>query len=513
MTEDAGFTVGEPPDDPPAEGSKPKKPRRRNVLKLLLSGHALWRSPDGVGHATVKRATHPEHMRIESKAYREEITLAYLTHTGAGISGTALAETVNLASARALAEADVRRPWRRVARDDDGAVWIDRGGGDPNGERRAVRIATEGWRVVPAKEVVPCFLRAPDALPLPEPEPGEATAETLAEVLNVDPESEELALTWAWIMCALRPFTDAGGYPIGLLHGEQGSGKSSAARNLQALVDPSSLTGRALPREERDLFVTAGNRHLLAFDNLSGMGDTFADSLCRLATGGGFSGRTLHTDADETIFIAVKPLLLNGIPSTIIGRPDLAERALSIELRPLRTRRTDAELAAAFTRLRPALLALACDGIASALRNLDRVKLADPPRMVDACTWAEAAAEGLGLAPGRIARAWAENRRRAEAEALATDDLAAAVERFLSQEPGHKWRGPPSDLWRKLRDLVGDGVAKSSLWPRNAAALSGRLRRLAPALRRVKGIHVASGKGGSDSARFWSLHRESGAET
>jgi energy-coupling factor transporter ATP-binding protein EcfA2 len=505
MSDDAGFTVAEAPDDPPP--GKGKRPRRRDVLATTLSGCALWRSPDGIGHASVPMGgKRYEHMRCESKSFREWLTLSYLRLTGSGISGTALAEVVNLAVARALDSGETRRPWRRVALGDDGAVWWDLGGGDPAGERRAVRITAEGWRVVAAKDVEPAFLRAPDALPLPEPEAGEATAATFAEVMNLEPDSDDLALLLGWIVCALRPFAEGGGYPIAFLHGEQGSGKSSLARMVQALIDPSSLTGRALPREERDLFVTAGNRHLLGFDNVSGIGDAFSDSFCRLATGGGFSGRTLHTDADETIFVACRPLLLNGIPATILSRPDLAERALAIELRPIRARRTDGELAARFTELRPALLGLVCDGLASALRNLGRVTLADPPRMMDAATWAEAAAEGLGIAPGRIARAWSENRRRAEAEALATDDLAGAVVAFLG-ERGGTWRGGPSELLRELRNHVSETVAKSSTWPRSAAALSGRLRRLAPGLRRVKRIEFAAGKAGSDGARFLSLAR------
>jgi hypothetical protein len=135
------------------------------------------------------------------------------------------------------------------------------------------------------------------------------------------------------------------------------------------LLDPSTLTGRALPREERDLYITASNRHLLSFDNVSDIGDAFADSLCRIATGGGFSARALHTDGEEVIFSVVRPLLLNGIPSTILGRPDLADRAISLELKPLRERREEAELAADFARFRPGLLGLLCDGLAAALRG------------------------------------------------------------------------------------------------------------------------------------------------
>ena len=70
---------------------------------------------------------------------------------------------------------------------------------------------------------------------------------------------------------------------------------------------------RALPREDRDLFIAASDRHVLAFDNVSGLRPWTSDTLCRLATGGGFAVRQLYTDQDEVLFDAARPVILNGI--------------------------------------------------------------------------------------------------------------------------------------------------------------------------------------------------------
>jgi hypothetical protein len=40
---------------------------------------------------------------------------------------------------------------------------------------------------------------------------------------------------------------------------------------LRALIDPSVAPVRALPRDERELFIAASNGHVLAFDNVSGL--------------------------------------------------------------------------------------------------------------------------------------------------------------------------------------------------------------------------------------------------
>ncbi len=509
---DDGFTIRDAEDDePPSRDGKAAKRRREDAT--TLAGAAFWCAPDGKPHASIDHPRgHLEHVRTDSTPFRNFLQARTYALQGGGLSGQVQQRLVHLANALAAVGGDVRRPWRRVALGEDGAIYLDLGGGDPAGERRAVRIAVDGWRVVPAAEVPVIFLRDPYALPLPVPEVDAASAADLLAFVNAD-DGDDLALLWAWIMCALRPFAEGGAHPILLLHGEQGSGKSGATRVLQAIIDPSALTGRSPPRrdDERDVYVSLANRLLFVQDNLSSISDFMADCYSRIATGGGFSTRALNTDSDEVVFTAVRPILMNGIPSTLLGRPDLADRAISIELRPLAQRREEAEMAADFARMRPGLLGLLCDGLSSALRNLPTTRIPDPPRMIDACTWAEAAAQGLGIEPGRIAAAWRANRGAADRAALEVDDVAQAVVALLQEETersgAREWKGSPADLYRRLAELVPERVARGPLWPKNAAGLGTKLRRIAPGLRAVHRIEAAHGKGGADGARWWSVRR------
>ena len=139
-------------------------------------------------------------------------------------------------------------------------------------------------------------------------------------------------LVVAWLLAALR---SGGPYPLLAVSGEQGSAKTVLSKLLRALVDPNVAAVRALPREERELMIAANNGHLLAFDNLSGLSPWLSDAPCRLASGGGFAGRQLYTDHEEVLFKAARPILLNGIED-VIGRPDLADRAIFLTLGPIR---------------------------------------------------------------------------------------------------------------------------------------------------------------------------------
>src|SRR5208337_4196382 len=191
--------------------------------------------------------------------------------------------------------------------------------------------------------------------------------DSLRSFLNVKSEAD-LVLVVTWLLACLR---NRGPYPVLVLSGEQGSAKSTLAAILRALVDPNVAPLRALPREDRDLFIAASNGHVLAFDNVSGLAGWISDTLCRLATGGGFAVRQLYTDQDEVLFNGMRPVILNGIED-IVTRPDLADRALflTLEAIPEERRRTEQELWAAFEAERPRILGILLDAVAEGIKRL-----------------------------------------------------------------------------------------------------------------------------------------------
>jgi hypothetical protein len=77
---------------------------------------------------------------------------------------------------------------------------------------------------------------------------------------------------------------------------EQGSAKTVLSKLLRALVDPSVAPVRALPRDERELFIAASHSHVLAFVTSAGCRPGCPIPSCRLTSGGAFSIRRLFTD-------------------------------------------------------------------------------------------------------------------------------------------------------------------------------------------------------------------------
>jgi len=500
-----GFEVRDdmPVERPPA-GEAPKRSKRdtqRTILHEMLTMPEieLWLSAEG-GEAMMSFG--PETLAIKSRAFEYFGQSEYTKRTTEPLGATRLADLASLATAGAVNGGRRYPLWRRWAETREHDFICDLGGMDDS-DRGFVLIDHEGdgWRYCDRISGVK-FSRAADALAMPVPEHDAARIETLGEFISLQGK-DDLALTWAWLVCAARP--GAKSYPIAALSGLQGTGKSSAARRLQDLIDPSGVTGRGLPREERDLAAAVAARHLVSYDNLSTLPSWLSDALARIATGGGFAARRLHTDADEHLSFAVRPLIVNGI-ADVLGRADLADRTIRIELAPPEIRRPDEELDRRWAEVWPGLLGLLFDGLSAGLRLFDRTEIADPPRMASAARWATACASGLGIDPAMIIPAWRANRNAGDRAILESDDVAIALLAHLSAN-GESWRGTAAHLLTELSSRVSERVARGRDWPSTASSLGLRLKRLVPALRAGADIEAAQTRSGADGARTWTFRK------
>jgi len=397
-----------------------------------------------------------------------------------------------LLEARAQFDAPERSVHVRVA-EHDGHVFLDLA----DDHWRAVEIGSDGWRVNGCPPVR--FRRPAGLLPLPLPQ-RRGALEQLASLLNLSSEND-FVLVVAWLLGALRP---SGPYPLLVISGEQGSTKTVLSKMLRALVDPNAAPVRALPRDERELFIAANNGHVLAFDNISRLRPWLSDALCRLASGGGFAVRQLYTDQDEVLFDAARPVILNGIED-VVTRPDLADRSIFLTLPavPDRRRQSERELWRQFELARPRILGALFDLVARGLRTLPDVGVDRLPRMADFALWA-AACETFLQPPGTFGRAYEANRRAATEGIIDADPVAACVREIMANRS--TWTGSASDLLRMGADLADHSISRGGPgWPNNPRALAGRLRRAQTFLRTL-GIEMTFGRAGRAGTRTITIH-------
>ncbi|MBL3677231.1 MAG: hypothetical protein JKP92_07010 [Alphaproteobacteria bacterium] len=452
--------------------------KQADILLRLAGGAELFHAPDGTPYADVTDTGVRRTLPVRGRAFRDWLGLRFYQETGSAPNREAMTAALRVLEAKARYEGPERPVAVRVA-GHGGKIYIDLGTPD----WRAVEVDARGWRVV---DTPPVRFRRPAGLkPLPVPVRG-GDIRGLRRFLNLRTK-EDFILTLAWLQAALRP---EGPYPILALTGEQGSAKSTFALILRALVDPSQAPLRNLPREDRDAFIAASNGHVLVFDNLSGVPPWISDTLCRLATGGGFATRQLYTDQDEAIFQAARPIILNGI-ADVVARPDLADRAVMLTLEPIpdAKRRPEKALWADINAALPGLFGGLLDTIAHGLRALPHVHLTATPRMADFAHWATAC-EGAVWAPGTFMAAYGAERAASVDSVIEGDPVASAVRGFMQGREA--WEGTATDLLALLSVQVGETVQRLPAWPKAPNALSGRLTRAATFLRKA-GVEMATG--------------------
>jgi len=468
------------------EPEKAKESKTDLLIHLAKKNIELFHTPNNEPFASIKINGHLENIPVNSKHFRTYLMRVYYLTTGKCSGAQALKDTMHLLSAEALFGSPKLALYLRYA-EDEGVIYIDLG----NYAWEQVRINKDGWAVIGGKDSPVKFRRIPGMKAMPIPY-KKGKIEDLRQFLNIENESDWILIV-AWLIGAMKP---TGPYPILMLQGEQGTAKSTTAKLLKDLVDPSVVPLQSLPRSELDLIITANNSWLNSYDNLSKMPNHFSDAFCRIATGGGLRTRTLYTNDDEMLFNPVRPQIFNGI-ADIATRPDLADRALTISLMPIskEKRISEMQLMEKWELRKAGIFGALCNTLSIALAKHKNINIKTLPRMADFATWASAAEYSLGWNEGTFMREYENNRHRLIDIAIEADPVALAVINMIEKENGYKWSGKASDLLEILKSQVGEQVARLKTWPKQPNLLSNKLRRCATSLRE-KGISIEWTKSG-----------------
>jgi hypothetical protein len=458
----------------------------RTRLVAIATEQDLFQDDGGDGFCCLELTGGAQRtIRIEGSTFTDWLLATYgarfpETIAGRRVPGSVSASTVTDAVRTVLAVArqgETRRVFLRLGWAAD-RLWLDMATPEP----RAIEITPNGWSLIVDPPVH--LVHSPTAKPLPVPVSItlEAVWERLEYFFGFSPADPRLTLLIGVMMAGLMP---RGPYPILLLCGEQGSGKTTRSKLIKLTVDPTKASVRGRPKSAEDLAISVWRSWLGLFDNLSKLDQDMSDWLCRLSEGAGLPKRKLYTDSEEILIEAARPIMLTAIPD-ICQSGDVIDRAVLIRCDPLPRKVREQVLLDQFEEFRPHMLAYLVEGASCALRKYrDMVDVHDGLRRGDWCAWVEAASEALGLQPGAFTGAYKANQDQAVRMALELDPVAAAVLEYMED---------------KSEIEIGVTLLHSSLeqvarkhhtgrlpldWPSMAHHFSGRLRRVAPMLRRV----------------------------
>lgn len=475
-------------------GGNGHNPNHANILINFTEdeGVELFHTKDKDAYVDVDNEERRETYNVRSKGFQHWLRGQFFEKTGSAPTSESLQTALATIEAKAIFKGEKREVFLRIGTF-EGRIYIDLAGDD----WRSIEIDTKGWRVIPKPPIR--FRRTAGMQELPTPKKG-GSIDELKEFLNVQSD-DDFVLLVAWLLTGFR---GQGPYPVIVLSGEQGSAKTTFSNILRYILDPNKAPSRALPSNDRDLFISANNSHVLAFDNVSYLRSGISDSLCRLSTGASFGTRKLLTDQDEILFKATKPIILNSIED-IVTRPDLADRALFFTLKeiPEHQRLSEMKLLEKFEVKRPYILGVLLNALVEGLNHIDEIDLPTLPRMADFAEWGVATETALWK-QGTFWKAYQRNRDNAIENVIESNPVASALLSIMANR--NEWEGTATNLLNTLVEEVGEKVASSKSFPKSASSLSGRIRRVATFLRKI-GIEIEYSKQGRSGKRITHIRK------
>jgi hypothetical protein len=353
----------------------------------------------------------------------------------------------------------------------------------------AVEIGPEGWSIHEATPI-PLFRRYSHQLPSFRPTCFEVRSplelrealEVIFRFLNANTEDKDTRLL---IMITLVSyFVEGFAHPIILLHGAQGTAKSTFGKVFKRLIDASIIPIMGFPKG-RDNLIQALDHHWVAvFDNVTAVHEWQSDILCRAVTGEGMQSRKLYSDDDVIIREYQRCLLVNGI-NIVASKPDLLDRSLLIHLPRLEEESRQAEKTfwKSFEAEAPGLLGTIFDILSRAMQIYPTIETTGLYRLADWTIWGCAISRAMGIDDNDFLAAYGRNRSKQNEEAIAMDDVGTVLIAFMQNR--FEWIGTMTELLDELTKKAEDVKVSptSKDWPKAPHILSRRINVLITNLR------------------------------
>jgi hypothetical protein len=440
------------------DGQTEKPSRAVALIELVEEICALHQDQHGTPFVWIRNPG--QVVMLNTREFRSYATMEFYRKYGEVVSSEAMTAAVNVLSAEALQREKVPLEVR-ITVDHDGII-IDLCD-DRTKEGVAAKVTKTGPDFV--KVGHPLFRRyshmKPFVLDFASGRGPEDVKNFLKKFKLKDPEQDVLLLT-GFIGTAFIPDIP---HPILILHGHQGSTKTTLTTAVAQLVDPSSLKVLSVSDRKDELAQQLAHRYAVAYDNVSRFQTWTVDTLCRASTGEAFTKRALYTDEDDVVFAFRRVVTMNGtnIPSK---RGDFLDRALLIELSrvPQSERREDKAVWAEIEDRLPGLRAAVLDALSKAMSLVDHVRedLKELPRMADFCVWGEAFCRALSYEKGAFYKAYLDRIQETSKVALENDVVAELILRLFTEYKEYtkkgengtlSWEGTAAELLKVLNEV------------------------------------------------------------
>ncbi len=429
---------------------------KAELQKYILE---LFHTDVGDTYALVKFRDKKGILPLKASELKKQFTYM-LSKQNINLSKYQIEQLINSLEGQASYEGEERELNTRVAKTAKG-VEIDLNDGSGN----CILVTQDSWRIAEPE----AYFIAPKSLgKLPTPETVEGGELNLFKRYFRLKKDSDLILLITLCIYYLMPETS---YPITVLKGPKGSGKSTATSMIKGLLDPETGDRASPPRNEEDLYASAAARHISSFDNMSNIKKDMSDALCRLSTGGTYRKRALYSAFDESSMSLCKPIIINGIPD-LATKSDLINRIFTIELEPISSSISEEELWAQFNADKPRMLSYLLSGLQYAIADtkaFDASKVST--RFSNFAKLGCSLERFFGWRENGFADAVFDNKNQAVLDNLNQEPVVNALWSYFSSIDDENIKLSSRDLLERLNEHAGL-EANSRKWPSNAQALS-----------------------------------------
>jgi hypothetical protein len=492
----------------PGKDEKDEKDEKEDTLQLVNKNCSeFFLDQYGLPYAAVRLSGHVETMSINGKRFRNWVCKTKYDATKALLSSETLTSVLNILKAKAEFENHTRNLHLRVAESDTEpyVIYYDL----TNSKWEVVKITADGWSVEKSPILFRRYINQ-RTQPYPSVQYPSDIFDKFLKLLNVKDEDNKLILK-CYIISLFIPEIPK---PILMLHGEQGSAKSTLQEMIKLLVDYSIVRTLSFPRDINELIQKLHHNYIAYFDNISVIPGWISDELCRAVTGSGFTKRQLYTDDDDIIYNFKRCIGFNGI-NLGATKADLLDRGLIIHLEriPKEKVRKLEDLWQDFDNKKSQLLGYILDVLVKVLqvkKSQGEIELQGRPRMADFAEIAEIISRCMGYPENKFLDAYYKNIGLQTEEALEANPVGMTVRMFMDSkmkvlcrgcynsssilefvknemEITRWYRGAFSGLLKDL-EIVAQRLninTRSKQWPKSPNYLSRRLNEVKTNLREV----------------------------
>ena len=490
------------------ENEDEKDEEKIDIISLIKEDYVdLFVDQFNKPYIAIKIKEHVEILGLDSQRFKNWLYRLFYENTGE-IKSEEVENTIKVLKSEAEFSENRKTLELRVAKlatnenDDDYTFYYDL----TNSNWSTVKITPEGWTIENNPPIL--FRRYANQLPQVTPistsitsspssfltmdDKDDTILDKFIDLLNVKDKDNKLLLK-CYIISLFIPGISK---PILMLHGEQGSAKTTLQELIKMLVDPSIVKTLTFPRDINELVQQLSHNYIAYYDNISVIKEQISNALCRAVTGTGFSKRQLYTDDDDIIYFFLRCIGFNGI-NLAATKADLLDRGIIIQLERIQKekRRKIEDIWKDFEILRPHLLEYIFDILVKVLQIKQKggIKISNGlNRMADFEEYAEIIARCMGYQEGEFFRVYQDNISVQIDEAIQANPLSMAVMELMD-DTATELDKTPTELHIELNGVAETklnlNIQKIKAWPKSPNQLSRRLTEAQTVLRE-KGIEI-----------------------